>query len=31
MTEVERWFERSGVELLRTIPPAGGEEFTEDT
>jgi SAM-dependent methyltransferase len=31
MTEVEQWFGRSGIELLLTIPPAGGENFTEDT
>lgn len=31
MGEVERWFERSGIETLMSIPPAGGENFTEDT
>jgi hypothetical protein len=31
MAEVEEWFGRSGIELLLTIPPAGGEDFTEDT
>jgi SAM-dependent methyltransferase len=31
MAEVEEWFGRSGIDLLLTIPPAGGEDFTEDT
>ena len=31
MGEVEDWFRRSGVELVLTIPPVGGEDFTEDT
>ena len=31
MSEVEQWFSRSGIEVLMTIPPAGGEDFTEDT
>jgi SAM-dependent methyltransferase len=31
MAEVEEWFGRSGIELLFTIPPTGGEEFTEET
>lgn len=31
MSEVERWFERSGIETLMSIPPAGGENFTENT
>jgi SAM-dependent methyltransferase len=31
MAEVEEWFGKSGIELMFTIPPAGGEEFTEDT
>jgi SAM-dependent methyltransferase len=31
MAEVERWFEQAGIDLLLTIPPAGGEDFTEET
>ncbi len=31
MAEVEGWFGKSGFETLMTIPPAGGEDFTEDT
>jgi hypothetical protein len=31
MAEVERWFARSGIDLLLTIPPVGGEDFTEQT
>lgn len=31
MSEVEQWFSRSGIEVLMSIPPAGGEDFTEDT
>ena len=31
MAEVERWFGRSGIELLLAIPPVGAESFTEDT
>lgn len=31
MAEVQRWFARSGIDLLLTIPPAGGEDFTEHT
>ncbi|MDQ3582963.1 MAG: hypothetical protein M3495_15795 [Pseudomonadota bacterium] len=31
MSEVEQWFSRSGIEVLMGIPPAGGEDFTEDT
>jgi len=31
MAEVARWFGRSGVDLLLTIPPVGGEDFTEKT
>jgi SAM-dependent methyltransferase len=31
MAEVERWFSRAGVDLLLTIPPVGGETFTENT
>jgi SAM-dependent methyltransferase len=29
--EVMRWFDRSGIRLLFTIPPVGGEQFTDDT
>ena len=29
--EVARWFDRCGITLLLTIPPVGGEQFTEDT
>jgi len=29
--EVVRWFDGSGINLLFTIPPLGGEQFTEDT
>ena len=31
MAEVQQWFARSGIDLLLTIPPAGGEDFTEQT
>jgi SAM-dependent methyltransferase len=31
MAEVIRWFGQSGIELLLTIPPVGGEDFTEKT
>lgn len=31
MAEVERWFEHEGIELRLTIPPAGGEQFAQDT
>ncbi len=31
MAEVSRWFERSGIETLMSIPLAGGEKFTDDT
>ncbi len=31
MSEVERWFEQAGIQTLMSIPPAGGEAFTEDT
>jgi SAM-dependent methyltransferase len=31
MTEVTRWFDDAGFDLLFTIPPAGGEPFTQDT
>ena len=31
MSEVERWFELSGIETLMSIPPAGGDEFSPDT
>jgi hypothetical protein len=29
--EVVGWFGRSGIDLVLTIPPLGGEQFTEDT
>ena len=29
--EVVRWFDGCGITLLLTIPPVGGEQFTEDT
>lgn len=31
MAEVKEWFGRSGVDLMLTIPPVSGEDFTEDT
>jgi SAM-dependent methyltransferase len=31
MAQVERWFSISGIDLLFTIPPVGGEDFTEET
>lgn len=31
MAEVEQWFARSEIDLMFTIPPVGGEDFTEDT
>ena len=31
MAEVERWFDRAGIDLMLTIPPVGGEDFTQDT
>jgi SAM-dependent methyltransferase/uncharacterized protein YbaR (Trm112 family) len=31
MEEVARWFDRSGIDTLFTIPPVGGEDFTEET
>ena len=31
MAEVEKWFSHSGIDLLLTIPPVAGEDFTEDT
>ena len=31
MAEVEHWFDGSGIELLLAIPPAGGENFSENT
>ena len=31
MEEVEQWFNRSGIDVLLSIPPAGGEDFTEET
>jgi SAM-dependent methyltransferase len=31
MAEVERWFERAGIEVLTSIPPSGGEDFTDRT
>jgi SAM-dependent methyltransferase len=31
MAEVEQWFDRSGFDLKLTIPPVGGEDFTEHT
>ena len=31
MAQVEAWFDASGIDLLLTIPPVGGEEFTEQT
>jgi SAM-dependent methyltransferase len=31
MAEVEEWFGKAGIDLLLTIPPVGGEDFTEDT
>jgi SAM-dependent methyltransferase len=29
--EVVRWFDRSDIDMLLTIPPVGGERFTEET
>lgn len=29
--EVERWFHRSGIDLVFTVPPTGDEQFTEQT
>jgi SAM-dependent methyltransferase len=31
MYEVTRWFARAGIDTLSAIPPAGGEDFTEQT
>ena len=31
MVEVTQWFNQAGIDLLLTIPPAGGEMFTEET
>lgn len=31
MNQVEQWFKRSGIDIVLSIPPAGGENFTEDT
>jgi SAM-dependent methyltransferase len=31
MAEVEAWFDRAGLHPVFTIPPVGGEEFTEET
>jgi SAM-dependent methyltransferase len=31
MSEVVGWFDRAGFDLLGSIPPVGGEEFSEDT
>ena len=31
MQEVVQWYDRAGIDTLFTIPPAGGENFTEDT
>jgi SAM-dependent methyltransferase len=31
MADVERWFDRAGIDLLMTIPPVGGEDFTDET
>ena len=31
MTEVAGWFDRSGIDTLFSIPPTGGEAFTEQT
>jgi len=31
MAEVGKWFDLSGIDLTFTIPPVGGEDFTEDT
>jgi SAM-dependent methyltransferase/uncharacterized protein YbaR (Trm112 family) len=31
MAQVEKWFGSSGIDLLLTIPPVGGEDFTEET
>jgi hypothetical protein len=29
--EVSRWYDAAGFDVVFTIPPAGGETFTEDT
>ncbi|HET7033294.1 MAG TPA: methyltransferase domain-containing protein [Casimicrobiaceae bacterium] len=31
MAEVERWFDTAGIDLMMTIPPVGGEDFTNST
>jgi SAM-dependent methyltransferase/uncharacterized protein YbaR (Trm112 family) len=31
MAEVDRWFDRSAIDVVNTIPPLGGEIFTEET
>ena len=31
MSEVSRWFDRAGIEPLFSIPPIGGEQFTDRT
>ncbi len=31
MHEVAQWFDKSGIDTLMSIPPVGGEKFTEDT
>ena len=31
MAQVEKWFGSSDIDLLLTIPPVGGEDFTEET
>jgi SAM-dependent methyltransferase len=31
MHELERWFDRAGIDPLLAIPPLGGERFTENT
>ena len=31
IAEVSRWYDAAGFDVVFTIPPAGGETFTEDT